>query len=286
MVIKKHGFDILIVAVLLCVVLLIVIPLYYVVVMSFTTYTQYIQSSGLVVFPWPISLDGYKNFLANPKVPRALLVTLFITVAGTVANMLFTVSMAYPLSRKELPMRRFFMVFTLIPLVFNGGLIPNFYVVRLTGIMNTVWAMIIPSLIWAYNLTITRSFFAGIDDGYIESARIDGAGELRVLVTIVLPLAKPVLATVLLMYGVGHWNEFFAALYYVQDASLQPLQVVLRGILSQAQSTLEETNAAITASTQAMKQAAVVITALPVVLVYPFLQKHFTQGMMLGGIKG
>ena len=280
------GFDVLVIALVLSFVLLIVFPLYYVTVMSFTTYTQYIKSSGLVVFPWPFSLDGYMNFLSNPKVPRAFGVTVFLTLAGTLANMFFTVSMAYPLSRRELPAHKFFTIFVLIPLVFNGGLIPNFYVVRLTGMMNTIWAMILPSVIWSYNLMITRSFLAGIDNGYVEAARIDGANELRVLVTIILPLAKPVLATVLLMYGVGHWNEFFAALYYVQNANLQPLQVVLRGILSQAQSTLEETNAAMTASAQAMKQAAVVLTALPVVLVYPFLQKHFTQGMLLGGIKG
>ncbi len=287
MVRKRLGrFDLFTLLILLAFTLLIVIPLYYVVVLSLTTYTQYIKSSGLVLFPWPVSLDGYANFLSNAKVPRAFLVTLFLTLAGTLLNLVFTVSMAYPLSRKELPMKKFFTLFTLIPMVFSGGLIPNFYIVRQTGIMNTVWAMILPSVIWAYNLMITRSFFAGIDAGYVEAARIDGAGELRVLVTIMVPLARPVLATVLLMYGVGHWNEFFAALYYVQNANLQPLQVVLRGILSQAQSTLEETNAQLTASTQAMKQAAVVITALPVVAVYPFLQKHFTQGMMLGGIKG
>lgn len=283
---RIEPFDVFVCAVLAALALLIVVPLYYVVVLSFTTYTQYIQSAGAVFFPFPISLDGYVHFLQNASVPRSFGVTLVLTAVGTAGNMVFTVLMAYALSRRELPCRKFFTLFTLIPMMFSGGLIPTFYVVRLTGIMNTIWAMILPSLIWCYNLTITRSFFSGIDDAYIEAARIDGASELCILVRVLLPLARPVIATVLLMYGVGHWNEFFAALYYVQDPKLQPLQVVLRGILTQAQSTLEETNAELTASTQAMKQAAVVITALPVVLVYPMLQKHFTQGLTLGGVKG
>ncbi len=283
---KITPFDLVVAFILLVVILLIVIPLYYVVVLSFTSYPQYISSHGLVLFPMPLSFDGYKNFLTNAAVPRSFLITIFLTVFGTAGNMLFTVSMAYPLSRPELPYRKFFLLFALIPLMFNGGLIPNFYVVRMTGIINKVWAMILPSLIWSYNLMITQSFFSTLDNAYIEAARIDGASEPTILVRIMLPLAKPVLATILLMYGVGHWNEFFAALYYVQDPELQPLQVVLRGILLQAQSTLEETNADVTASTQAMKQAAVVLTALPVVMIYPLLQKHFTQGLLLGGVKG
>ena len=279
-------FDLVMLILGISIALIIVFPIYYVVCLSFSTYTQYIKSSGLVFFPFPISLDGYKQFLTNPAVPKAFAVTIFITVIGTILNFFFTVTLAYPLSRKELPFKKVFTIYTFLPMVFNGGLIPTFYVVRLTGLMNTVWAMIIPILITTYNLTITRSFFQSIDNSYIEVARMEGMNEIQILFSIIVPLAKPVIATIVLMYGVMHWNTYYHALYYVRDADLQPLQVVLKGILMKAQSTLEETSVEVTASTQAMKQAAVVITALPVAIVYPFLQKYFTKGMLVGGIKG
>lgn len=285
---KLHleGFDYLMISIVVFFSLLIIFPLYYVLALSFSSYTQYIKSAGLVIFPNPISLDGYKQFLTNDAVPRAFLVTLFITVVGTILNFLFTVTLAYPLSRPELPMRRFFAIYSFIPMIFNGGLIPTFYVVKQTGLMNTVWAMIIPILITTYNLTITRSFIQSIDNSYIEVARIEGMSEYQLLFRIIVPLAKPVIATIILMYGVMHWNTYYHALYYVRSANLQPIQVVLKGILMKAQSTLEETSLELTASQQAMKQAAVVLTALPVIVVYPFLQKYFTKGMMVGGIKG
>lgn len=283
---KMEAFDYGIVIISIVLSLLVIFPLYYVLSLSFSSYTQYIKSSGLVLIPYPISLDGYKQFLSNPAILKAFEVTVFITVVGTALNFLFTVSLAYGLSQKEMPFRKFFAVYTFIPMIFNGGLIPTFYVVKMTGLMNTIWAMIIPVLITVYNLTITRSFFQSIDDAYIEVARIEGMSEYQILFKVIVPLAKPVIATIVLMYGVMHWNTYYHALYYVRSADLQPLQVVLKGILMKAQSTLEETSVEVTASTQAMKQAAVVITALPVIVVYPFLQKYFTKGMLLGGIKG
>ena len=283
---KLEFFDYLMISLGIIISIIIVFPLYYVLCLSFSTYNQYIQSSGLVLFPYPLSFDGYEQFLINPAVADAFCVTIFITVIGTILNFIFTVTLAYPLSRKELPYRKFFMIYTFLPMVFNGGLIPTFYVVRQTGLMNTVWSMIIPILISTYNLTITRSFFQSIDNSYIEVARIEGMNEIQILFRIIVPLAKPVIATILLMYGVMHWNTYYHALYYVRDADLQPLQVVLKGILMKAQSTLEETSLEVTASTQAMKQAAVVITSFPIAIVYPFLQKYFTKGMLVGGIKG
>lgn len=283
---SAEPFDIILYIILFIFVLIVIVPLYYVTVLSFSSYTQYIKSAGFILFPTPISLDGYNQFLTNPAVPKAFVVTVYLTLFGTVLNIIATATFAYPLSRKELPCRKFFTLYALIPMLFSGGLIPTFYVVRMTGIMDTTWAMILPYLISVYDMTIVKSFFQTLDSGYIESARIDGASELSILFRVVLPLSKPVLATVILMYGVGHWNCFFPALYYVRNQDIQPIQVVLRGILNEAQSTLEDINPEMTASSQAMKQAAVVLTALPVVIVYPFLQKYFTQGMMIGGIKG
>lgn len=283
---RLEGFDYGVIIIALILSLLVIFPLYYVLSLSFSSYTQYIKSSGFVLFPFPVSLDGYKQFLTNPAIPKAFEVTIFITVVGTALNFLFTVTLAYGLSRREMPARKFLAIYTFIPMIFNGGLIPTFYVVRMTGLMNTVWAMFIPILITVYNLTITRSFFQSIDNAFIEVARIEGMSEYEILFRIIVPLSKPVIATIVLMYGVMHWNTYYHALYYVRSSELQPLQVVLKGILMKAQSTLEETSVEMTASTQAMKQAAVVITALPVIVVYPFLQKYFTKGMLLGGIKG
>lgn len=283
---KIEIFDVFTWFLLALATMIIIIPLYYVVVLSFTSYHQYINSAGFILIPHPISLDGYNQFLSNPAVPKAFGVTLYLTIPGTVYNLIATALLAYPLSRRELPYRKFFVLFTFFPMLFNGGLIPTFYTVRQTGIINTTWAMILPYLISVYDMMIVRSFFQSLDDAFIEAARIDGAGELSILCRVVLPLSMPVLATITLMYGVGHWNCFFPALYYVRDKNLQPLQVVLRGILNEAQSTLEDVDPSLTAAGQAMKQAAVVLTALPIIIAYPFLQKYFTQGMMLGGVKG
>jgi putative aldouronate transport system permease protein len=168
-------------------------------------------------------------------------------------------------------------------MLFSAGMIPTYLMVKATGLLDTVWAMIVPNAIWVFNVLIMKTFFENIPQDLIEAARIDGAGELRILLQLMLPLSVPVMLTLGLFYAVGHWNEFFQAILYVRDTDLQPLQVVVRNLLARSQST-ENVDAALPLVT--VQMAAVVVAALPMVVVYPFIQKHFQKGVLLGSVKG
>ncbi|GAB3427905.1 carbohydrate ABC transporter permease [Flindersiella endophytica] len=260
-----------------------VFPLLFVVSASLTPYGEVLRNGGYVVIPRHITFDAYEQLLADPAIPRALSVTVFITVVGTLVNMVLTTLMAYPLSRKDLPGRSVFLMVALFTMLFSAGMIPTYLVVKATGLLDTVWAMIVPNAIWVFNVLIMKTFFENIPQDLIEAARIDGAGELRILLQVVLPLSVPVMLTLGLFYAVGHWNEFFQAILYVRDTDLQPLQVVVRNLLARSQST-ENVDAALPLVT--VQMAAVVVAALPMVVVYPFIQKHFQKGVLLGSVKG
>lgn len=171
-------------------------------------------------------------------------------------------------------------------MLFSGGTIPTYLVVKFIGLLNSVWAMIIPGLVNTYNLLIMKNFFANIDESLFEAARIDGAGETRVLVQIVLPLSKAIISTIGLYYGVAHWNQYYSAIMYIDDSDIQPLQIVLRQFLAGSENDITKYNPDIEVAPESLKMTAVILTALPVLIVYPFLQKYFTQGVMLGSIKG
>lgn len=260
-----------------------VFPLLFVVSASLTPYGEVLRNGGYVVIPRQITFDAYEQLLADPAIPRALSVTVFITVVGTLVNMLLTTLMAYPLSRKDLPGRSAFLMVALFTMLFSAGMIPTYLMVKATGLLDTVWAMIVPNAIWVFNVLIMKTFFENIPQDLIEAARIDGAGELRILLQVVLPLSVPVMLTLGLFYAVGHWNEFFQAILYVRDTDLQPLQVVVRNLLARSQST-ENVDAALPLVT--VQMAAVVVAALPMIVVYPFIQKHFQKGVLLGSVKG
>ena len=266
--------------------LAVALPILYVVSASLTPYVEMVRSGGIVLFPRAPTLEGYRTFLEQPLAIRAFLNTVFITVVGTGLSLLITTLMAYPISRRDLPGRKGFTLLAFIPMVVSAGLVPGYLVVRGMGLLNSVWAMIIPGLVSSYNLMIMKSFFTGLDKEYLEAARIDGAGETRTLVSIVLPLSLPVLCTMALFYGVAYWNTYYAAVYYVPDPTKQPLQVLLRGIISSAESIMFEATVDVAVPGFTLKMAAVVMTALPILVVYPFLQKYFVQGATLGGVKG
>ena len=260
-----------------------VFPLLYVVSVSVTPFGEVLRQGGFVVIPRSITFDAYRQFLGRSDITRAFGVTAFITVVGTLINLVLTTLMAYPLSKRNLPGRGIFLFFVVFTLLFSGGIIPTYLVVKGTGLIDTVWAMIIPNAIWSFNVLVMKSFFESLPEELFESARLDGAGELRALWQIALPLSLPVMLTVGLFYAVGHWNEFFQALMYVTDRTLQPLQIVIRGILQQSQS-LESAESMVPTAT--LQMAAVVLASLPILLVYPFIQKHFTKGVLLGSVKG
>jgi putative aldouronate transport system permease protein len=208
--------------------------------------------------------------------------TVYITVVGTLINMLLTVLMAYSLARPELVCRKFFMVFVLIPLLIGGGMIPTYLVVRQTRLIDTTWAYILPGAVWSYILIIAQTFFAQIEPGMRESALIDGAREHTILFRIILPVSMPILATIGLMYGVAHWNEYFASVLYISSPARKTLQVVLRDMLER--SAMLNTEAEV--PTRTLQMAGVVFVSAPIIAVYPFLQRYYTQGIMLGAIKG
>lgn len=259
-------------------------PLLYVVSMSVTPMSEVLKNGGYIVLPRNITFDAYRQLLLDPSIPRAFLVTVFVTAVGTVINMILTVLMAYPLSRKSLPIRSFILLFIAFTILFSGGLIPLYLTVKATGLLDSIWALILPGAIGAFYVLIMKSFFEQLPEEIFESARIDGAKELRVLLQIVIPLSVPSLLTISLFYIVGHWNGFFQAIMFITDRELYPIQVIVRNILMRSQNVTENADAPI--PTESVQMAAVVIASLPVIVIYPFIQKYFAQGMLIGSIKG
>lgn len=266
--------------------LCIVFPVLYVVSVSITPYSELVKHGGFVVIPREVTWDAYRIFLSDSIIPNAYKVTLFITVVGTAVNLVLTSLMAYPLSKKFLPGRSMLLFLVLFTFLFSGGLIPTYLIVKGTGLINSVWSMIIPLAVSSYNLLIMKTFFENLPESLYDAARIDGAGELRIFVQLVLPLSMPIMATIGLFCAVGHWNEFFQAIMYINDNDKKPLQVVLRGILLSAMNPDQQASLEQTLPTESLQMAAVVLTALPILVVYPFVQKYFTQGVLLGSIKG
>ncbi|MGO4499068.1 carbohydrate ABC transporter permease [Paenibacillus sp. 2RAB27] len=261
-----------------------ILPLMYVIAVSITPFSEVLKNGGFILIPKSVTFSAYHKLFTETNIPKAFWVTIFITVVGTLVNLILTSLMAYPLSRRNLPGRSLFLLMVVFTMLFSGGLIPTYLVVKSLGLLDSVWSMILPNAIWSFNILIMKSFFESLPEELFESARMDGAKEFRILWQIVLPLSMPSMLTIGLFYMVGHWNEFFQAIMYVTDRSLFPLQVVIREILMLTQQPLE--NAENMLPTETMQMASVVAASLPIILVYPFIQKHFTKGMLMGSVKG
>ena len=199
-------------------------------------------------------------------------------------NIVLTLLIAYPLSKRDLPFSNLVMFYVLFTMLFSGGMIPKYLVVKELGLIDSIWSLILPIAIAPYNVILMRTFFRALPDELFEAALIDGAGETRILISIAVPLAIPSVMTNVMFYGVMHWNTFMSALLYITKTKLQPLQVVLYGIIAGTEQQVEA--AEYDAPTETLKMAAVVLTALPIVMVYPFIQKYFTTGMLVGAVKG
>lgn len=259
-------------------------PILYVVAVSVTPYSEVLRNGGFIIIPRQITFAAYAELLKQPYLVSSFHVTVFITVVGTLINVLLTCLFAYPLSRKNLPARSFFLFLVVFTMLFSGGIIPTYLVVKGTGLLDSVWAMIVPTALSAFNLLILKSFFENLPEELFESARIDGAREFRILFGIAVPLSLPSLLTIGLFYMVGHWNEFFQAIMYITKRELHPLQVIVREMLMKSQTVVDNVDEVI--PTTSLQMASVVYAALPIILVYPFLQKHFSKGMLIGAIKG
>ena len=242
---------------------------------------------GMFLAPWKWSTAAYKVMLGNWSFINAFVNSGKIFAYGVIVALFLTTPLAYVLSVRTLPGRRFFNILILIPYLFSVGLIPTYLVVTRLGLNNTLAAVFLPNAIGTYNCLIMRGFFEGIPDELKESARIDGAAEWRVLLMIILPLSKPILMTIGLYYGVAFWNDFFSAMLYISSSTLQPLPILLRNILmASGMNELLDVNAYGDAPVQAIRAASVFMASIPMLIAYPFIQKHFTKGTLLGSIKG
>ncbi|MDR6881672.1 carbohydrate ABC transporter permease [Bacillus sp. 3255] len=265
------------------------LPFIYIISVSFAEPEEVLRR-GFILFPTTFSLEGYRYIFSTQTIVNSLFVTIGITVAGTFINLLFTSLLAYPLSRADFAGRKLFMMMIVFTMLFHGGILPTFLVVKALGMLNSYWSLLIPNAISAFNLIVVVSFFRELPEGLEEAAKIDGCSDVGLLFRIVLPLSAPVLATFALFYAVGHWNTFFNAIMYINDSKMWPIQVWLRQIVILSQggigdSTQFDQNYIAPPST-IIKMAVIVISTVPILIVYPFLQKHFAKGVLLGSVKG
>jgi len=278
--------DYIIPVILILLALMIIIPLWYVVTVSLVPHSVFIQNR-LLLFPREITFESYINIFTFPSIRTGFTNTLFVTVASTIYSMVLNVTFAYAML-KPIPGRRFIWVFLMFTMFFSGGILPWFLLMVNLGMMNNLWAMVLPHGTSVFTVILMQSYIRTLSPEYEESARLDGAGELRVLWSIVLPLCKPMLATLALFAAVSGWNRWFEGMMFMQRVELQPLQLVLRNILANASLAIEglPREARNDAFDIGLQMSAVVVTMLPIVCLYPFLQKYFVKGITLGGVKG
>ena len=280
-----YLFDGLNLIFLLFVVFITVYPFWYILVGSFSPITQIIRE-GLLLWPEEFRLDAYQTVLKNPLIPRSYGNTIFITVVGTSFSMVLTILGAYALSKKYLPGKTFLTLMVIITMLFNGGLIPTYLTVKGLGFGDSLWTLIIPSALSPFNMIVMRNFMAGIPPSLEESASIDGASHWTILSRIYLPLSMSVIATIALFYAVGYWNAFFNAIIYISNKDFWPVQVILREALVAGRTDDLMRDGVVSSPPETMKMALVIITVVPILLVYPFIQKYFVKGIMVGSLKG
>lgn len=296
--IKETGFErvfnILNIFFMITAALAVILPMLYLLANSFITMEEAARRQFIMI-PEKFDLTAYKLILfGSPDIPNGYKITLFRVTVGTFLNMLFTCFLAYALSRKDLPFRDSITLYLFITMLFNGGLIPYYVVAIATGMRNNIWVYIIPGLVSAWNVLLLRNFMMEIPESIIESAEIDGANQVYILFKLIIPLSIPSLVTIALFYAVSHWNSWFDAYLFVTNTKRIPLQLILRNILVTTQVNLHELQGSQISeilrysrpSDRAVQNAAVVVSTLPIVCVYPFLQKYFIKGIMMGSVKG
>jgi putative aldouronate transport system permease protein len=253
-----------------------------------------ISANPLMLIPQSITFEAYEYIFRTPVLMRSFGVTVFATVVGTALNLLLTTTAAYGLSKTNIPGYRLLMWIVIMPMLIGAGLIPTYLLLKSLGLINSVWVLVFMGLVSPFNLILMRNFFWSIPAELEESARIDGASDLKILWHVVLPLSKPVLATIGLFYGVGHWNDFFTGLFFINDNTKWPLQVVLRSIIiDQSMLGMGGQGAAPTVDLQRLvvsadniRAATIIFATIPILLAYPFLQRYFVKGIILGAVKG
>ena len=274
--------------ILLLLAFIVLYPLYFIIIASFSD-PDAVLAGKVFLYPVNITLSGYSKILEKADVWKGYLNTIIYTFLTVVFSLLVTIPAGWALSRKNLLFRKALMVYFIIPMFFGGGLIPFYNVMSELHLVNTIWAIILPSILSVWNLFMTKTFFeSSIPNSLIEAAKIDGAGHFRTFITVVIPLAKPIIAVMALYYAIGQWNSYFNAMIFLQNEKLYPLQLVLKEILLAAESTVGGSGETILEqyrlATQ-IKYVSVIVSSIPVLMLYPFVQKYFEQGVMIGSLK-
>ena len=269
--------------------LIVIYPLYFIVIASISD-PDAVLGGDVILYPVQITFSGFQKILERTDVWTGYLNTIIYTVLTVILSLVVTIPAGWALSRKTIPGKKLLMGFFIIPMFFGGGLIPFYNVMSSLGLVNTIWAIVLPSIMSVWNLFMTKTFFeSSIPDGLVEAAKIDGAGEFRTFVSLVLPLSKAILAVMALYYAIGQWNSYFNAMIFLQDENLYPLQLVLKEILIASESTVGGSGETILEQyrlANQIKYVSVIVSSVPVLLLYPFVQKHFNQGVMIGSLKG
>ncbi|MDR0655164.1 MAG: carbohydrate ABC transporter permease [Treponema sp.] len=264
-------------------------PFWHVIMMSLSS-SEATLKGGLFLWPKGFNLDVYVQVFKNPQIYTGYQTTLMVTISGTIFGVLFTAATAYSLSKKYLPFSSVLMLLVLFTMIFNGGMIPNYLLIKNLGLINNRLALILPGLINAFNVIIMKTFFLSLPSSLEESAKIDGANDVYIFVTIVLPLSKAVLATIALFMAVGYWNDFFSTVLYINVGEKWSMQAVLRFMITNTAQAFARAGVSVqdyTNVTEAtIKAGSIVVATVPILIVYPFLQKYFVKGVMLGSVKG
>ncbi|MEK3890084.1 carbohydrate ABC transporter permease [Bacillus sp. FSL K6-3431] len=287
---KDRIFEIVNYTILSILLIVFLYPLIFIVSSSFSS-TEAVVAGDVWLFPVDFSLEGYKAVFKYKHVWTGYGNSLFYMIVGTSINIVLTILAAYPLSRKEFYGRNILMFILLFTMLFSGGLIPNYLLVKELGMLDTRWALIIPNAMSVFNVIITRTYFKmTISDELVEAAKMDGCSDFRFLRSVVVPLSGPIIAVMGLFYAVGHWNSFFSALIYLRDPELFPLQLILNNILIQNKVEAEmlidvQREANLSGLRELLKYSLIVVASIPVLVIYPFVQKHFVKGVMIGSLK-
>lgn len=279
-------FDIINYTVVTFLMIITLYPIVYVAVASISDPMIVAQSGGIMLWPQGIQFEGYRRVLANPEIWSGYANTIFYTVVGTLLNVIFTSCFAFALSRKKLMFKKPMTLFMMVTMFFNGGMIPTYLNMKNLGLLDTRAAVLLPGLVSAYNCIIMRTNFEGIPDSLEESAKIDGASDWTVFSKIILPLSMPTVAVMILFYGVGHWSSWFNEMMYLQNRSLWPLQLIIREIIVLSGSSAMSDGSLSFEMIEIIKYATIMVSTLPILCVYPFLQKYFVKGVMVGAVKG
>jgi putative aldouronate transport system permease protein len=285
---KLSIFDGVNVLFLLGLCLLVIIPFWYMLAVSLSPVSESV-GGRFYLFPKEFTLEAYRYLFSTNQFVNSLGNSIYLTALGTVVNLIVSITLAYAISRKTLPGRRVMLLLMLFTMVFSGGMIPKYLLVKSLGLLDSYWALILPAATNAFTILVMKTFFQSLPESLDEAARIDGAGEMRILWSVVIPLSMPIIATFSLFFMVSYWNDFFSAIIYLSNPEKWPIQVLLRQMVVVGNSNFaNEANLDFELASQVgdnVKMAAIIVAMIPIVLVYPFLQKHFAKGAMLGSIK-